>query len=260
MLKVLKYSFYDLIRSRWTYIYAAFYLVFTFGLLLLSNDLSKVVISSMNVVLILCPLIATMFGVMYYYNSREFTELLLAQPVRRTSIFMGQYLGLAGSLSVSLLVGAGIPFVTFGVFGSDQAGNILLLLANGVLLSFVFSGLAFLVALKNEDRIKGFGLAILLWLFLAVAYDGVLLLLQSWYRDYPLEKFTLIATVLNPIDLSRVMVLLKLDISALMSFTGAVYRKFLGSGAGLLVSAGVLLIWVMLPIIGIRRVCVRKDF
>ena len=92
MQKILKYSFLDLMRSRWSYIYFAFYFLFTFTLLFFSGDLSKVVISLMNVILILCPLIATMLGVMYYYNSREFTELLLAQPIRRRNIFLGQYL------------------------------------------------------------------------------------------------------------------------------------------------------------------------
>jgi Cu-processing system permease protein len=95
MLKVLKYSFYDLIRSRWAFIYMAFYLVLTVSLLLISGNVSKVTISLMNVILMLVPLIASMFGIMYYYNSREFTELLLAQPIQRTAIFFGQYLGIA---------------------------------------------------------------------------------------------------------------------------------------------------------------------
>lgn len=260
MLKILKYSFFDLIRSRWTYIYTAFYLLFTFSLLWLSSDLSKVVISLMNVVLLLCPLIATMFGVMYYYNSREFAELLLAQPVRRTSIFLGQYLGVASSLSASWLIGTGVPFIIYGVFGSAQAANFFTLMLTGVALSFIFSGLAFFIALKNENRIKGFGLAILVWLFFAVIYDGLLLLSLSWLSEYPLEKFSLAASMFNPIDLSRILILLKLDISALMGFTGAVFRKFLGTGFGISISLAVLSIWVLLPVLGIRQVSLRKDF
>lgn len=260
MLKILKYSFFDLIRSRWTYIYCAFYLILTFSLLALSNDLAKVVISLMNIVLLLCPLIATMFGVMYYYNAREFTELLLAQPVRRTSIFLGQFLGVASSLSMSWLIGAGLPFVLYGVFGSAEAGNFLTLLFIGVVLSFIFSGLAFLIALKNENRIKGFGLAILAWLFFAVIYDGLLLLALLLLNSYPLEKFALVASMFNPIDLSRILILLKLDVSALMGFTGAVFRKFLGTGFGMAVSLVVLAAWVLLPTLGIRRLAMRKDF
>ena len=95
MLKILKYSFYDLSRSLWSYVYFFFYLVLGVVLLYLNNDLSNAVITLMNVIIILVPLIGTIFGVMYFYNSREFTELLLAQPVRRSSIFLGQYLGVA---------------------------------------------------------------------------------------------------------------------------------------------------------------------
>ena len=88
MLKVLKYSFYDLSRSRWTYAYLLFFLLLTFGLLNFSHDLSKTIISLMNVVLILTPLIGTLFGALYYYNSKEFIDLLLALPLPRRSIFL----------------------------------------------------------------------------------------------------------------------------------------------------------------------------
>jgi Cu-processing system permease protein len=114
----------------------------------------------MNVILILCPLIATMFGVMYYYNSREFIELLLAQQIKRTSIFISQYLGLACSLSVSLLLGIGIPFLIYGILGSLEIWNFFILLIIGVALSFIFSAIIFWIALRNGNRIKSFGLTI----------------------------------------------------------------------------------------------------
>ncbi len=260
MIKILKYSIFDLMRSRWTYVYFSFFLLFTLSLLFLSGDLSRVIISMMNVVLILCPLIATMFGIMYYYNSREFTELLLAQPIKRTAIFWGQYLGLAGSLSLSLLLGIGLPFVAYGLFFSAEIWNFSVLILNGVLLTFIFSGIAFLIALKNENRIRGFGLAILAWLFFAVIYDGIFLLLLMLFREYPLEQFSLIATIFNPIDLSRILLLLKLDISALMGFTGAVFRQFLGAGMGMIVAGLVLSAWIVVPLLSIRQVALRKDF
>ncbi len=89
MFKILKYSFFDLMRSRWSYVYFIFYLLIGFVLLFLNNDTSKAVITLMNIIVVLTPLIGTIFGVMYYYNSREFTELLLAQPLKRSTIFLG---------------------------------------------------------------------------------------------------------------------------------------------------------------------------
>ena len=260
MFKILKYTFYDLMRSRWLYIYAAFYLLLSVSLLWLGGSVSKAVISLMNVILVLVPLIATMFGVMYYYNSREFTELLLAQPVRRTHIFFGQYLGVAGSLSLCLMLGLGVPFIFYGIFGSTEIFNFTVLLLVGLALSFIFSAIAFFIALRNENRIKGFGLAILSWLFFAVIYDGMFLLALSLFNDYPLEGFAISASLFNPIDLSRILVLLKLDISALMGYTGAVFQKFLGTIFGIACSALILLLWVVIPALGIKRIAMKKDF
>ena len=198
MLKILKYSFYDLMRSRWSYIYFLFYLLLGIVLLFLNNDLSKAVITLMNVIIVLVPLIGTIFGVMYYYNSKEFTELLLAQPIKRSSIFLGQYLGVALSLSMSLIIGLGLPFIFYGLFQSNAIWDFSLLLVTGTFLTLIFTALAFNIALYNENKIKGFGYAILLWLFMAVIYDGLFLMSLIIFESYPLDKFSLTATMLNP--------------------------------------------------------------
>ncbi|NNK80568.1 MAG: ABC transporter permease [Flavobacteriales bacterium] len=260
MFKILKYSFYDLARSRWSYIYFLFYLLLALVLLFLNNDLSKAVITLMNVIIILVPLIGTIFGVMYYYNSREFTELLLAQPLKRNSIFLGQYLGIALSLSFSLLLGIGIPFVIYGLFNSGVIWDFSLLLVTGVFLTFIFVALAFTISLSNENKIKGFGYAVLMWLFMAVIYDGLFLMSLVIFEDYPLDKVSLIGSMLNPIDLSRTLILLKLDISALLGYTGAVFKQFFGTQVGLFLSIAVLCLWTVIPVWRVLHKARRKDF
>ncbi|CAL66380.1 ABC transporter permease [Christiangramia forsetii] len=260
MLKILKYSFFDLMRSRWSYVYFLFYLLLGIVLLFLNNDLSKAVITLMNVIIVLVPLIGTIFGVMYYYNSREFTELLLAQPVKRSSIFLGQYFGVACSLAMSLVIGLGLPFVFYGIFNSNAIWDFSLLLVTGAFLTLIFTALAFVIALANENKIKGFGYAILLWLFMAVIYDGLFLMSLVYFEDYPLDKFSLAATMLNPVDLSRVLILLKLDISALLGYTGAVFQQFFGTNFGLIISVIMLALWVLIPTGIIYRMAKRKDF
>ncbi|HLW33702.1 MAG TPA: hypothetical protein VKX40_15680 [Aequorivita sp.] len=260
MLKILKYSFYDLMRSRWSYVYFLFYLLLGVVLLFLNNDLSKAVITLMNVIIILVPLIGTIFGIMYHYDSREFTELLLAQPIKRSSIFLGQYFGVATSLSMSLIIGLGLPFVFYGLFNSSAIWDFSLLLITGTFLTFIFTALAFMIGLSNENKIKGFGYAILLWLFMAVIYDGIFLMSILYFSDYPLDNFSLIAIVTNPIDLSRVLILLKLDISALLGYTGAVFQRFFGTSFGLILSFIMLILWVVVPTFFIWRIAKRKDF
>ncbi|TNJ44270.1 ABC transporter permease [Tamlana fucoidanivorans] len=260
MLKILKYSFYDLMRSRWSYVYFAFYLLLGMVLLFLNNNLSKAVITLMNVIIVLVPLIGTIFGVMYYYNSKEFTELLLAQPLKRSSIFLGQYFGVAISLSMSLILGLGIPFIFYGLFKSSAIWDFSLLLITGTFLTFIFTALAFNIALSYENKIKGFGFAILLWLFLAIIYDGLFLMSLILFEDYPLDKLSLVGTMLNPIDLSRTLILLKLDISALLGYTGAIFKKFFGTNFGLIISFTTLVIWIILPILRIVTKSKKKDF
>lgn len=259
-LKILRYSFYDVLRSRWTLIYVAFFLLSAGGLLYFSNNLSKAIVSLNNIIIAIIPLISIVFGTMYFYNSREFVELLLSQPVKRTSIFLGQYLGLSTSLALSYLVGLVVPFAYYGITQSGEIWDFVILLITGVLLTFIFTAIAFLVSILNEDRIKGFGLNILIWLLMAVVYDGLVLLLLSLFNEYPLQNTALGISLFNPVDLSRILVLLKLDISALMSYTGAVFNNFFGSTQGMIISFLALFLWVFAPTTIFLFASKRKDF
>ncbi len=260
MRKILKYSFFDLIRSRWSIVYFLFYFISGMILLYLSNDVSKAIVSLMNITFILTPLIGTIFGIMNYYNSREFIELLLAQPLQRKKLFMGLYLGISLSLSLSLILGMGLPFIFYGIAFSGAIKSLLTLLLSGVFLTFIFTALSFYIALINENRLKGFGMAILFWLFMVFIYDGIFLLLLLFLQSYPIEKFAIILSLLNPVDLSRILIMLELDVSALMGYTGAVFNRFFGTGAGMLISISALLSWTIIPVFLIIRKSDRKDF
>lgn len=260
MIKIFKYSFYDILRSRWMILYFSFFLITTFSLLYFSSDLSKGIASLMNVILLIIPLISTVFGVMHYYNHREFIDLLLSQPVQRKQVFLGEYLGLSVSLSISFLLGTLIPFLIYDLLVSHQVWDFIVLIVAGGMLTFIFTATSFLISVMNEDKIKGFGIAILVWLYLAVIYDGLMLLFFVSFNDYPLETPAMILTLLNPIDLSRVLVLLKLDISALMGFTGAVFSDFFGNAKGMSISALSMLLWIIFPVLAFLKYASKKDF
>jgi Cu-processing system permease protein len=148
----------------------------------------------------------------------------------------------------------------YGILGSTQAVNFLVLVLAGSLLTFTFVAVAFVIALNNENKVKGFGLAIVIWLFMAVLYDGLFLLSLFIFEDYPLDKFSLLMTVLNPIDLSRILITLQLDISALLGYTGAVFNKFFGTSLGFVLSLSCALIWVLAPVFLMVRMSNKKDF
>ena len=134
------------------------------------------------------------------------------------------------------------------------------LLLPSIALTLIFSAIAFCIALATDDTLKGLALAIGVWMLCDIVYDGVVMAILAALADYPLERPMLAMTLANPVDLARVSVLLELDVSALMGYTGAVFQQFLGGSTGTLVAASALALWVAAPIaIGVRRFT-RKDF
>lgn len=258
--KLLRYSFFDMLRSKWIIIYTLFFLFTGFMLLYFNADLSRAVVSLMNIVLVFIPLISCMLGTIHFYNSREFIELLLAQPVKRQQVFLGNYLGVALSLSLAYMLGLGIPFLIYGASRSPDIGSFLMMMIVGTLLTFIFSALSYWISLAVTDRMKGFGLVIVLWLYMAVLYDGIFLLVLTTLQDYPLEKAAIVLTTLNPIDLSRVLIMLKLDVAALLGYTGAVFKKFFGTEQGLMIAFATMLLWIVIPVIGLALTSRKKDF
>lgn len=259
-LKIARYQLQDVARSRWILFYGAFFLVLTDALFRFGGSGERVLLSLMNVVLVAVPLISIVLGAMYVYASREFTELLLSQPVRRRSLFFGLFLGLALPLAGAFVIGVGVPFAIHGGFAAAGAGSVALLLGTGVLLTLVFAALAFLVALRAEDRIKGLGVCLALWLFFTVIFDGLVLLGIYLFAAFPIEQPVIALSLLNPIDVGRILLLLNFEISALMGFTGAVFQQFFGSSMGQIVTAAALLSWMAVPFVLGLRAFGRKDF
>jgi Cu-processing system permease protein len=254
MTRVIKYVFYDILRTRFILLYTALLLVSTFALFQLDSDSGKVVMSLLNIVLMVVPLVSIVFTTIHFYNSYEFIELMLAQPINRKVVFIGEYLAVTSSLCMAFAVGIGLPIVFYGLNSSALA-----LLFNGIVLTMVFVSLAFLASVLTRDKAKAIGIALLFWFYFSLIYDGFLLWFVYAFSDYPLEKLTLTLIALNPVDLARVIMLLQLDISALMGYTGAFYKEFFGSSFGMLFSTSVLFLWVVVPFLISLRIFSKKD-
>jgi Cu-processing system permease protein len=148
----------------------------------------------------------------------------------------------------------GVPIL---IYEFNALGLSLLLV--GCLLSMVFTSISFLAAVKSRDKAKGIGVALLLWFYFSLLFDGLLLLLLFAFSDYPLEKFTLVVSSLNPIDLGRIFIMLKMDVSALMGYTGAIYKEFLGSNLGLIYTLVIMIVWAIVPVWLSLRSFKKKD-
>jgi Cu-processing system permease protein len=239
--------------------YGALFLLATLGLIRLGGGVERALPSLANLTLLAVPLVSLLVTVVFLGNARAFTEMLLAQPLGRGQLLAGLYLGLALPLVGLFLAGTGIPLALVGGVRA-LVGPALLLLVAGALLTATFTALGFAVVYTFDDATRSFAAALVLWLGLTVVYDGAVLAASQALAAYPLEKPMLVVMALNPVDLARVLMLMAVDASVLLGYTGAVFQDFFGSVWGITTALASMGIWIALPYALALRRFRRMDF
>jgi Cu-processing system permease protein len=252
--KIQKFIFSDILKNRIMLAYTLLLAVLSWSVFGIEDEGNKGVLTLLNIILLTTPLVSIIFTAIYLYNSAEFIELLLSQPIKRGKIWTGLFLGLFSSLSFAFIIGAGIPIM---IFVQSTVG--LILLVTGIMVTAIFVSLGFLCTILTRDKARGIGISILLWLFFSLLFDGLVLFLLFQFADYPIEKVMVIVTAFNPIDLARIFIILQLDVSAMLGYTGAIFKEFFGTGLGAFIGFGLMFLWTIVPFIISRRLFVRKD-
>lgn len=242
MNRIIKFIIIDILKNKIVLIYTLILSILAWSVFSLEDNSTKGILSLLNVVLLTVPLVSVIFSTIYLYNSSEFIELLLSQPVNRKKIWQGLFFGLVSALLLAFFIGVGIPIL---IFSPNDVGLMMLLV--GFFISTVFVSIAFLSSIITRDKAKGIGIAIMLWLFFAIIFDGIVLFLLFQLADYPIEKMMVGITAFNPIDLARILVLLHLDVSAMMGYTGAIFKEFFGTTLGIIVVFFILSLWIVIP-------------
>jgi Cu-processing system permease protein len=192
--------------------------------------------------LLTVPLVSVVFSTIYIYNSSEFIELLLSQPIKRSKIWWSLFFGLSCVYYYSFLYRNRNTY-----FNLCALRCWIMMLLVGFFITTVFVAIAFLSSILTRDKAKGIGIAIMLWLFFALFFDGLVLFVLFQFADYPIEKMMVGITAFNPIDLARILILLHLDVSAMMGYTGAIFKDFFGTSLGIIIAFFILLLWILIP-------------
>lgn len=254
MNRIVKLILIDIFKNKIVLAFMLILALLSWSSFALEDNAAKGMLTILNVILFTVPLVSILFTTIYLYNSSEFIELLLSQPIQRSKIWKSLFTGVSLSLLGAFLIGSGIPLL---IHAPGAMGLMMLLV--GSLITLVFVALAFLSTILTRDKARGIGLAIMIWLFFALLFDGIVLFLLFQFSDYPIEKMMIGITALSPIDLARIQMLLHLDVSAMMGYTGAVFKEFFGNVQGLLISLLLLALWVIIPFwISLKRF-IRKD-
>ncbi|UGS21662.1 ABC transporter permease subunit [Flavobacterium cyclinae] len=244
MNRIIKIILSDILKNKIVLVYTFILAVLSWSSFGMEDNTAKGMLTILNVILFTVPLVSILFATIYIYNSSEFIELLISQPIRRSKIWISLFISLSLSLIISFLIGSGIPLL----INAPNLNGIMMLLI-GVLITAIFVSLAFLSAIFNRDKARGIGASIVIWLFFALIFDGLILFLLFQFSDYPIEKPMIFVTSLSPIDLARIQMLLHLDASAMMGYTGALFKEYFGNGTGIAISLLLLILWVIVPFV-----------
>ncbi len=174
--KILKYEIHNTIRSKWVLLYSIFFFAVGYSLFSFSGDVNKAYISLMNIIIIVIPLVSLIFGSIYFYNSREFIEMMLSQPIDRKSLFTGIYLGTSLPLSAGFVIGISLPFILFGKL-SQQIEGIAVLLIVGAALTFIFNEVQYL----RFNGLHGRSVPAVFW---ELPWDSDLIILPACLDNY----------------------------------------------------------------------------
>lgn len=254
MRNITKIILLDNLKSKVMISYFVLLALLSWTSMMVQDNETKGALTILNVVMFIVPLMSLIYTVIYLYDSRDFTVMLLSQPLRRTQIWLSMYAGVSVSLLLAFVLGAGIPII---LYGDWTTASVQLLM--GCAVTLVFTSLAFFTAILTSDKTRGIGAALMLWLLFTMIYDAVLLFLVFWLSEYPIEKPLMGLLMLNPLDLARFQVILKMDVSAMMGYSGALFKDFLGATWGMVVSSVLLVIWIVVPYVCSLRIFKRKD-
>ncbi len=254
MNRIIKIILLDIFKSKIVLAYTLILAILSWSSFALEDNSAKGILTILNVILFTVPLVSILFATIYLYNSSEFIELLLSQPIKRRKIWISLFLGLSFSMILAFFVGAGIPLL---LNSPDSIGVMMLL--NGCLITVIFTALAFLSSILTRDKAKGIGIAIMTWLFFALLFDGLVLFLLFQFQDYPIENAMVGITAFSPIDLARIQILLHLDVSAMMGYTGAIFKDFFGTSTGLIITFLLMSLWAIIPFFISLKKFNRKD-
>ena len=259
------------VRSRWLQIFAAVFALLALAVAsagyILSGghgvqDFARTAVSLVQLVLLLVPLAALVFGALALTPDRGAAELLYSQPVSRSAILLGRVLGVWLALSAAELVGFGLAgLVVQSQAGLDGVGRYGVLVLTAVVITGVFLALAAWLARANTGRRpRVLASALVVWFLAVVLFDVAVLGAASTLRSGSASRLLIWATLVNPVDAARTAALLAIEGTAAFGAASLALLRFTGgmAMAGVMLAAS-LSLWLVVPLVLAARALTRSD-
>jgi Cu-processing system permease protein len=255
------------VRSRWTQTFAVVFaalalFVASSGYVMSGGsglqDFARTAASLVQLVLLLVPLTALLFGVMELSPESGDAELLFSQPVSRRTILRGKLLGLFLALVAAQAIGfGGAGLLLFARTGQEGLAGFLGVAAGSMLLTAVFLAVAAAVAAGGASgmRARNLALALVIWFVTVVVFDIAALGLASLLPSGLASRVLMVAAIVNPADAVRTGTLLGLEGPTALGSASLAFLRFTGGPVQAACWLGLSVVaWVLAPLLaaGIR--------
>lgn len=227
---------------------------------LLVQGFTRTAVSLLNLSLYLLPLLGLLLGATAFAPREDGTELMLAQPIGRTTALLGRFAGLVAALG--LVAGAGFGATGLLVAartGTAGIGGYLAIAAAATAVGVAGLGCGLLAGVAARRRATAVAAALAAWFLAAILYDLAAIALLQLAGAGEAGPGLLALLALNPIDGARTLGLITLGGELLLGPTGAALEAFAGGGGRAWIVAS-LLAWATLPLVGASMVFRRRDF
>jgi Cu-processing system permease protein len=262
----------DALRNRWFLLYTVSFVALSlaFSYMALAGagivgfaGFGRTAASLINLVLLMAPLIALTIGVHSLVGEQERGTLshLLVQPVRRSEVFLGKYLGLTLALLASLALGFGISGVVMALnsTGSSDPAVYIRLTLLAFLLSAAMLSIGFLLSAFTNRESVATGIGLFLWL-LFVFFGDLGLMGSAVAMRLPIDSLFWLSLG-NPSQVFKLAAILDLHGGLDLLGPAGLYatREFGANLPALLLS--VLLMWSIVPAaLAMWRFGTKSDF
>jgi Cu-processing system permease protein len=226
-----------------------------------ADGFARTTMALLPVAVILIPLAALVLGVSGQAAEAGSEPFLFGQPVGRTAVLVGRWLGelaaLGGAIVAGFGVGGVIVLINAGVEGAASYGAFMAL---SVVIAAVFLSIAAAIAAATEKRVAALGIATFVWFALVLLYDAVALSVAG-YLTGPLGGRVLFASVFaNPADLVRIAMLMLAGTANVLGAAGDAWTRSLGGGEqAAALAAAALMLWTAVPLAIGARILAARD-
>ena len=218
-------------------------------------------VSLLMLSLYLLPLLGLIIGAGAFGTEHGGTELLLAQPLSRSTVFFGRALGLGVVIGSVGLAGLGLAGAVVAV-GAGVAGiaGYAAVMAGSIAVGIAALALGIFIGVVARRRSAAVGVALAVWFCLAVLYDFAAIAVLQFVGNGEPGPLLVGLLAANPIDGIRALLLSVLGADVLLGPTGASVQRLFGPGGGAAAILGSLVLAFVAPLLAARAVFERRDF